>query len=169
MKRFEIRDIKMITGKKKGNSVTFDVLKAARLKAMLDHHRGDFIDMGLAMYKELQYACAQFEVKLPDFEGDAFMKTRDIWSKELKKRPSLRNNTKNLRREVFKSIHTRNKYAHGKLSFFNNEPILTYDDEKGDEVSEPFSEQVMIKDRKQMESTLEEIRKLNFKLSKNEY
>ena len=73
MKRFEIRDIRMITGKKKGDSVQFDVLKAAQLKLLLDHHRGDFVDIGLAINKELLYALAIFKIKVPDYGGYAFI------------------------------------------------------------------------------------------------
>jgi hypothetical protein len=63
------------------------------------------------------------------------MKTRNLWSKALKKLSSTKNTTKELRRNAFKSIHIRNKYAHGKLGFVNNEPFLTYDNEDGGEVS----------------------------------
>ena len=156
----------MITGKKKGDSVQFDVLKSAQLKLLLDHYRGDFIDIGLAINSELLYALAIFKIKVPDYSGDAFMKTRDLWSKELKKRTSLKNSTKKTRRNAFKSIHIRNKYAHGKLSFQNNEPFLTFDNEDGVEVTEIFTEQVINEDKQHMESTLDELRKLNFKLSK---
>ena len=43
------------------------------------------------------------------------------------------------RRRVFVSIHKRNKYAHGKLSFMNNRPVFTYNDENGKKVEEKLT------------------------------
>lgn len=168
MTGIEIRDIRMVADKK-GSTITFDIIKAAQLKAMLDPYRRFILDIGLAIYDELKYACVHLGVELPNFDGDAFMETRKHWSSGLKKYSSLKSNTKKLRRDVFVSIHIRNKYAHGKLSFYNNEPLFTYNNENGEEVTEPFSEQVMSKDREQMQKTLDDLRRVNHKLSKKEF
>ena len=116
-RRFEVRDIKLTTGSKKGDSVTFELGKAFQVKLYLDRSRGDFIDLALAIHAELEYTLTIFQVKIPEFKGDELMKLRDFWSKELKKRSSLKKKTQQLRRDVFVSIHIRNKYAHGNLSF----------------------------------------------------
>ena len=93
------------------------------------------------------------------------MKLRDFWSKELKKKSSLKKKTQQLRRDVFVSIHIRNKYAHGKLSFSNDKVFLIFDDEEGKEVCEPFSSSVLKKDRERMVQTLDVLRRLNSQLT----
>lgn len=75
------------------------------------------------------------------------MKLRDLWSSELKKRNSFKKNTRQLRRDVFVTIHIKNKYAHGKLSFSNDKAFLTFNNEEGKEVCDPFSPSVLQRDR----------------------
>lgn len=110
----EVRDIEVNLGE------VFELGKAFQIKNFLDRSRGDFIDLALAIKAELEYTLKILQVEILEFKGDELMQLRDFWSNELKKRNSLKKITKQLRRDVFVSIHIRNKYAHGKLDFKNN-------------------------------------------------
>ncbi len=163
-KTIRVRNVTLKTGKTEGSKVINAEL-LSEFRTLFNNMRGEILDESIAIQTEME-RCLKLLGELPPASepGQGFMNTRDKLSDSLKGNQKLKSSTKQLRHEAHHVITIRNKYAHGKLRFNNDVPVIVYkkrgQDGKERTATEPISEDYLKGDLRFITKVLDDMRSL---------
>ena len=161
-----MRNIRLKTGDKVGDSVSLDVKSCTIFKDKFTKVRGEILEQSMAIIAELDHFFNTQNIQVPASKpGEDFMDKWKLFRKSLHALPKFKSSTKNLRKDVHDVINLRDKYAHADLGFTNNQPEIKYKKE-GKIVTEPIDDEILDKDLEFFEKVKWDLRSLNTSIQK---
>jgi len=119
------------TGDKVGDNVSLDFKSCTIFKDKFTKVRGEILEQSMAIIAELNHFFNTLNIQEPASKaGEGFMEKWKLFRESLHELPEFKSSTKELRRNVYKAIEIRNKYAHADLGFTNNRPEIKYEKKK---------------------------------------
>ena len=167
MEKIELRNIRLRTGDRVGDTVSLDFKTCAIFKDKFTKLRGEILEQSMAIIAELDHFFDTLNIRVPASKpGEDFMDKWELFRETLHNElPKFKSSTKKLRRDVHEAIEKRNKYAHADLGFTNNQPEIKYRKE-GKIVTEPINDEILDKDLEFFEEVKGDLRSLNISIQK---